>query len=120
MSNTEIKGILGNKLGMTQIFDDETGCTCYCRQGWALCRPQVRTEETDGYNAVQIAAGVIDRAKLPSLWLVTLKAGVMPRRHIVEIRLKDADAAANYEVGQELTADISKLAHTLTSPEPLG
>jgi len=68
---------------------------------------QVRTEETDGYNAVQIAFGAIDPRKVTKPVAGHFaKAGVTPRRHIAEIRLADADAAANYEVGQELTADI--------------
>ncbi|HHY07815.1 MAG: 50S ribosomal protein L3 [Lawsonella sp.] len=108
MSNTEIKGILGNKLGMTQIFDDENRVVPVTVVKAGPCVvTQVRTEETDGYNAVQIAFGAIDPRKVTKpLAGHFAKAGVTPRRHIVEIRLKDADAAANYEVGQELTADI--------------
>lgn len=108
MSNTEIKGILGNKLGMTQIFDDENRVipVTVVKAGPCVVT-QVRTEETDGYNAVQIAFGAIDPRKVNKpLAGHFAKAGVTPRRHIAEIRLADADAAANYEVGQELTADI--------------
>lgn len=108
MSETEIKGILGNKLGMTQIFDDNNRVipVTVVKAGPCVVT-QVRTEETDGYNAVQIAFGAIDPRKVTKpLAGHFAKAGVTPRRHIAEIRLKDADAAANYEVGQELTADI--------------
>ena len=108
MSNTEIKGILGNKLGMTQIFDDENRVipVTVVKAGPCVVT-QVRTEETDGYNAVQIAFGAIDPRNVNKpLAGHFAKAGVTPRRHIAEIRLADADAAANYEVGQELTADI--------------
>lgn len=108
MSNTEIKGILGNKLGMTQIFDDENRVVPVTVVKAGPCVvTQVRTEETDGYNAVQIAFGAIDPRKVTKpLAGHFAKAGVTPRRHIAEIRLADADAAANFEVGQELTADI--------------
>lgn len=108
MSNTEIKGILGNKLGMTQIFDDENRVipVTVVKAGPCVVT-QVRTEETDGYNAVQLAFGAIDPRKVNKpLAGHFAKAGVTPRRHIVELRLKNADAVANYEVGQELTTDM--------------
>lgn len=108
MSNTEIKGILGNKLGMTQIFDDENRVipVTVVKAGPCVVT-QVRTEENDGYNAVQLAFGAIDPRKVNKpLAGHFAKAGVTPRRHIVELRLKNADAVANYEVGQELTADM--------------
>ena len=108
MSETEIKGILGNKLGMTQVFDEQNRVVPVTVVKAGPCVvTQVRTEETDGYNAVQIAFGAIDPRKVTKPVAGHFaKAGVTPRRHIAEIRLADADAAANYEVGQELTADI--------------
>ena len=65
---------------------------------------QVRTPEKDGYNAVQIGFGEIDGRKVtkPSAGHFA-KAGVTPRRHLVEIRTADAPS---YEVGQELAADL--------------
>ena len=108
MSETEIKGILGNKLGMTQVFDEQNRVVPVTVVKAGPCVvTQVRTEETDGYNAVQIAFGAIDPRKVTKPMAGHFaKAGVTPRRHIAEIHFADADAAANYEVGQELTADI--------------
>lgn len=106
MSDTEIKGILGSKLGMTQVFDDENRVVPVTVVKAGPCVVTgVRTEETDGYNAVQIAFGAIDprRVTKPVAGQFA-KAGVTPRRHVVELRLDSADDVAKYEVGQELTA----------------
>ena len=87
MSENEIKGILGTKLGMTQIFDEENRVVPVTVVEAGPCVvTQVRTKETDGYDAVQIAYGEID-----------------PRRHSVEIRTPDA---SSYEVGQSVGVDI--------------
>jgi len=65
---------------------------------------QIRTVDKDGYEAIQIASGHIDPRKVTSpLKGHFEKAGVTPRRHVTEIRTNDA---ANYEVGQELTAEV--------------
>jgi large subunit ribosomal protein L3 len=65
---------------------------------------QIRTLEKDGYEAVQIASGQIDPRKVTApLKGHFEKAGVTPRRHVTEIRTSDA---ANYQVGQELTAEV--------------
>jgi large subunit ribosomal protein L3 len=65
---------------------------------------QVRTPEVDGYSAVQLGFGEIDPRKVnkPEGGHFT-KAGVTPRRHLVELRTKDA---SEYTVGQELTAEV--------------
>ena len=65
---------------------------------------QVRTPETDGYNAVQLAFGAIDPRKVnkPRAGHFA-KAGVTPRRHLVELRTADA---SEYTVGQEITAEV--------------
>jgi large subunit ribosomal protein L3 len=65
---------------------------------------QIKTTETDGYNAIQIGFGEIDGSKVtkPSAGHFG-KAGVTPRRHLAEIRTTDAPS---YEVGQELGADL--------------
>ena len=56
MSETEIKGILGNKLGMTQVFDEQNRVVPVTVVKAGPCVvTQVRTEETDGYNAVQLS-----------------------------------------------------------------
>ncbi|MDG3009032.1 50S ribosomal protein L3 [Rhodococcus sp. D2-41] len=105
MTNTEIKGILGSKLGMTQVFDENNRVVPVTVVKAGPCVvTQVRTEERDGYNAVQIAFGAIDPRKVNKPVAGHFaKAGVTPRRHIVELRVADTSA---YEVGQELTAEL--------------
>ncbi|MCQ9342605.1 50S ribosomal protein L3 [Corynebacterium kozikiae] len=105
MSETEIKGILGTKLGMTQIFDEDNRVIPVTVVEAGPCVvTQIRTEETDGYNAIQIAYGEIDprKANKPAAGHFK-KAGVTPRRHVAEIRMNDVSA---YEVGQDVTVDI--------------
>ena len=105
MSDIEIKGILGKKLGMTQIFDDENRVVPVTVVEAGPCVvTQVRTKETDGYDAVQIAFGEIDPRKVnkPAAGHFK-KARVTPRRHVTEIRVEDSSA---YEVGQDVTVEI--------------
>lgn len=105
MTDTEIKGILGNKLGMTQVFDEDNRVVPVTVVKAGPCVvTQVRTEERDGYSAVQLAFGAVDPRRVNKpLAGHYAKAGVTPRRHIVELRVADA---SQYEVGQELTADV--------------
>ena len=108
MSNTEIKGILGAKLGMTQVFDENNRVVpvTVIKAGPCVVTG-IRTEETDGYNAVQIAFGAIDPRKVTKPVAGQFaKAGVTPRRHVAEIRLDSAEQAAGFELGQELGADV--------------
>ncbi|WIM68081.1 50S ribosomal protein L3 [Corynebacterium breve] len=105
MTNTEIKGILGKKLGMTQIFDEENRVIPVTVVEAGPCVvTQIRTTETDGYNAIQIAYGDIDprKANKPAAGHFK-KAGVTPRRYVAEIRMDDV---SGYELGQEFTVDI--------------
>ncbi|MCS4535705.1 50S ribosomal protein L3 [Corynebacterium sp. HS2168-gen11] len=105
MSETEIKGILGTKLGMTQIFDEDNRVVPVTVVEAGPCVvTQIRTEEIDGYSAIQIAYGDIDPRKVnkPGTGHFN-KAGVTPRRHVAELRMDDTSA---YEVGQEVTAAI--------------
>lgn len=105
MSETEIKGILGTKLGMTQIFDEENRVIPVTVVEAGPCVvTQIRTVETDGYNAIQIAYGEIDPRKVnkPAAGHFK-KAGVTPRRYVTEIRMDDVSA---YEVGQDVTVEI--------------
>lgn len=108
MSNTEIKGILGAKLGMTQVFDENNRVVPVTVVKAGPCVVTgIRTEETDGYNAVQIAFGAIDPRKVTKPVAGQFeKAGVTPRRHVAEIRLENAEQAAGFELGQELGADV--------------
>ena len=105
MSENEIKGILGTKLGMTQVFDEENRVVPVTVVEAGPCVVTgIRTQETDGYDAVQIAYGEIDprKANKPQTGHFK-KAGVTPRRHVVEIRTPDA---SSYEVGQEVGVDV--------------
>jgi len=102
---TEIKGVLGEKLGMTQVFDERNRVVPVTVVKAGPCVvTQVRTPETDGYAAVQLAFGAVDPRKVTKPVAGHYrKAGVPPRRHLVELR---TDAAAQYEVGQEVGADV--------------
>src|SRR5665811_2215769 len=99
----QIKGVLGEKLGMTQVFDDAGRIVpVTVVQAGPCVVTQVRTPDVDGYSAVQLAFGEIDPRKVPKpLRGHFEKAGVTPRRHVVELRTTDASA---YTVGLELTA----------------
>lgn len=102
---TTTRGVLGIKLGMTQVWDDKNNLIPVTVVAVAPnVVTQIRTLEKDGYEAVQIASGQIDPRKVTSpLKGHFEKAGVTPRRHVTEIRTSDA---ANYSVGQELTAEV--------------
>ena len=104
MSNN-VKGLLGEKLGMTQVWDENNKVVpvTVVKAGPSVVT-QVRTPDTDGYSAVQIAFGAIDPRKVnkPDAGHFA-KAGVTPRRHLVEVRTPDA---SEYTLGQELTAEI--------------
>jgi large subunit ribosomal protein L3 len=98
-----IKGILGHKLGMTQVFDANNRVVpVTVVAAGPVVVTAVRTSEKDGYNGVQFAFGAIDPRKVnkPETGHFA-KAGVTPRRHLVELRTEDI---GGYEVGQELTA----------------
>ena len=102
------RGILGTKLGMTQVFDENNRVVpvTVVKAGPNVVT-RIRTPERDGYSAVQLAYGEISPRKVNKP--VTgqfAAAGVNPRRHLAELRLDDEAAAADYEVGQELGADI--------------
>lgn len=100
-----IKGVLGEKLGMTQVFDESNRVVpVTVVQAGPCVVTQVRTPDRDGYSAVQIAYGAIDPRKVnkPRTGHFA-KAGVTPRRHIVEVRTADA---SEYTLGQEITADV--------------
>ncbi|MDR8019823.1 50S ribosomal protein L3 [Nesterenkonia aerolata] len=102
--NTNVKGLLGTKLGMTQVWDEENNLIpVTVVQADSNVISQVRTDETDGYSAVQIAYGQIDPRKVTQPMAGHFaKAGVTPRRHVVEVRTADA---ADYELGQDLKVE---------------
>ncbi|GLY00822.1 MULTISPECIES: 50S ribosomal protein L3 [Actinoplanes] len=99
----QVKGILGAKLGMTQVWDNNKVVPVTVVQAGPCVVTQVRTDEKDGYAAVQLAYGSIDPRKVskPKNGHFA-KAGVSPRRHVVELRTVDA---SEYELGQEVTVD---------------
>ena len=100
-----VKGLLGTKLGMTQTWDENNRVVPVTVVAAATnVITQVRKPETDGYNAIQVGYGEIDGRKVtkPEAGHFA-KAGVTPRRHMVEIRTADA---ASYEVGQELSPEL--------------
>ncbi|MCE3555626.1 50S ribosomal protein L3 [Pseudonocardia sp. RS11V-5] len=104
MSDRQITGILGRKLGMTQVFDENNRVVpVTVVQAGPNVVTQIRSQETDGYVAVQLAFGAVDprRVNKPETGHFA-KAGVTPRRFTVELRTTDA---ASYELGQEITAE---------------
>ena len=105
MKTTTRKGLLGTKLGMTQVWDDNNRIVPVTVIEAGPCVvTQVRTPETDGYSAVQIAFGAVDprRVNKPDTGHFK-KAEVTPRRNLVEVRTEDA---SEYTLGQELKADV--------------
>ena len=105
MSTTKtIKGLLGTKLGMTQVWDENNKLVpVTVVEISPNVVTQLRTPEVDGYSAVQIAYGQIDPRKVTKpLTGHFEKAGVTPRRHLTELRTDDT---SDYSLGQELTVD---------------
>jgi large subunit ribosomal protein L3 len=99
-----VKGLLGTKLGMTQMWDDNNRIVpVTVVSATTNVVTQVRKPESDGYNAIQVGYGEIDGRKVtkPEAGQFA-KAGVTPRRHVAEIRTADA---GSYTVGQELAVD---------------
>ena len=99
------KGILGRKIGMTQIFDDRSRVVPVTVIQVDKCRVSgVKTPEKDGYSAIQMAYGEVAEKHLSKPEAGHLrKAGVPLARHLVELRLKDT---SDFTVGQELKADL--------------
>ena len=104
-AGSSIKGVLGKKLGMTQVFDANNKMVPVTVVEAGPCVvTQIRTPEKDGYSAVQIAFGAIDPKKITKpLAGHFAKAGVTPRRSVAELRTLDT---TNYTVGQELGASV--------------
>jgi large subunit ribosomal protein L3 len=100
-----LQGLLGEKLGMTQVWDDNNRIVPVTVVKAGPCVvTQVRTPQTDGYDAVQIAFGAPNPRKVTKPMRGHFdKAGVTPRRHTAELR---TSAASEYTLGQELTVEI--------------
>lgn len=103
-STKTVKGLLGKKLGMTQVWDENNKFipVTVIEVGPNVVT-QIRNVERDGYEAIQIAAGAIDPRKVNKPAAGHFEAaGVTPRRTLTEIRTNDS---AEYTLGQELTVD---------------
>ncbi len=100
-----IKGIIGKKLGMTQVFDSNNKIVPVTVVEAGPCViTDIRTMERDGYVAIQLAFGAVDPRKVTKPLAGHFeKAGVTPRLEVVELRVSDASA---YTLGQELRADV--------------
>jgi large subunit ribosomal protein L3 len=100
-----VKGILGKKLGMTQLFTEEGKVVPVTVIEAGPCVVvQKKTAETDGYNAIQVGFGEI-REKLvnkPTKGHFG-KGGVRPLRYVKEFRIENVD---DYQLGQEITAEV--------------
>ncbi len=105
MNERNVKGILGTKLGMTQLWDENQKVVpVTVIQAGPCVVTQVRTPEVDGYNAVQLGYGAIKAKKVtqPAAGHFA-KADVTPRKHLLELRTANA---TEYALGQELTAEV--------------
>ncbi|SJN23595.1 LSU ribosomal protein L3p (L3e) [Luteococcus japonicus LSP_Lj1] len=100
----KVKGLLGTKLGMTQLWDDNNKVVpVTVIQAGPCVVTQVRTPEIDGYNAVQLGFGAVKAKKVTKpVGGHFEKAGVTPRKHLMELRTADA---SEYTLGQEITAE---------------
>lgn len=99
------KGLIGKKIGMTQIFNEEGKVIPVTVIGAGPCVvSQVKTEETDGYNSIQLGFGAIKESKVnkPERGHFT-KANIAPARYLREFRV---DSIEDVKVGDELKADI--------------
>ena len=104
MTERKVKGILGTKLGMTQLWDAENKVVpITVIQAGPCVVTQVRTPERDGYNAVQLGFGAIKAKKVTKPYAgLFVAADVTPRKNLVELRTTDA---SEYTLGQEVTAE---------------
>jgi large subunit ribosomal protein L3 len=99
------KGVLGEKLGMTQVFDDEGRMVpVTVVQAGPCVVTQIRSADKEGYSAIQIGYGQIDPRKVNKPRTGHFeRAGVTPRRYLVELRTDDA---SEYNLGQEITVEV--------------
>ena len=101
-----MKGILGRKIGMTQVFDEGIVVPVTVVEVGPCYVTQKKTAELDGYTAIQIGFGETKAKRLSKGELEHLRQhNVPPMRHLREVRVTE-DELATYEVGQKLNADI--------------
>ncbi|MCL6433091.1 MAG: 50S ribosomal protein L3 [Leptolyngbyaceae cyanobacterium HOT.MB2.61] len=97
-------GILGTKLGMTQVFDEAgRAIPVTVIQAGPCTVTQVKTAQTDGYSAIQVGYGEVSQKALNKPELGHLaKSGAVPLRHLCEYRLEDS---SQFELGQQIKVD---------------
>jgi large subunit ribosomal protein L3 len=99
---SSLNGILGTKLGMTQIFDDEArSIPVTVVKAGPIQVVQVKTIENDGYNAVQISYGESGSVNQPTAGHYA-KAGVTPGSHLIEVKVDDP---SEFSVGQQIKVE---------------
>jgi large subunit ribosomal protein L3 len=99
-----VKAILGEKLGMTQVFTEEgRAIPVTVVQAGPCVVAQIRTQDRDGYSAVQLGFGEIKESRVTKPMKGHFaKGGVAAAKHLVEVRTDDA---ATYEVGSQVTVE---------------
>ena len=110
--NKKVKGLLGTKLGMTQLWDENNRVIpVTVIQAGPCVVTQVRTPDANGYSAVQLGFGAVKAKQVtkPDAGHFA-KADVTPRKHLVELRTNDA---SEYTLGQELTAEVFEAAEVV-------
>ena len=106
----ETKGILGRKIGMTQVFDENGRAVPVTLIEAGPCHiAQVKRVETDGYAAIQLAFGEKKRTTKPMAGHLG-RANLKSARYLVELRLDDA---SEYSLGDEVKADIFEVGETV-------
>ncbi len=103
-TSRNVKGLLGSKLGMTQLWDENNKVVpVTVIQAGPCVVTQLRSPEKDGYSAVQLAFGAVKVKNVTKPMSGHYEAaGVTPRKHLVELRTADA---SEYTLGQEVTAE---------------
>ena len=99
------KAIVGTKVGMTQVWDENNRVVGVTVLRVSPCRVvQVKTDESDGYSAIQVTYGMVDPSRLtrPEAGHFQ-RAGVDPGRSVLELRLDDV---SDYAVGQQIRVDV--------------
>jgi large subunit ribosomal protein L3 len=106
----DVKGIIGRKIGMTQVFDEDGHAVPVTLVEAGPCRvAQIKTTESDGYSAIQLAFGTPKRTNKPLAGHYA-RAGVDPGRYLVELRLEDV---GEYPLGTEIKADVFEPGETV-------
>jgi len=98
------RGILGRKIGMTQLFVDDQAVGVTVIETDPCTIVQIKTDESDGYNALQLGYDEVKDSKVTRPIAGHFgKAGVAPHRHLFEIRVDNPD---DYTVGDKLSVDL--------------